>query len=1002
MQKITGWALLLGCVCGPVLGQTGGQLDPQQRVLEQMRVGEALYREDMVRDALARLNLIAPDDPQTLVAGIRQALLQHDQPRAERLLETLRQRAPDSAQLFQAQSLMTLHSVDGQKSLDQARTLAAAGKAQEAVGAYRKLFGDAPPDLASAVEYWRTRSAVAGQRPIAIEHLRTLDRQYPGNVGLQVVLANLLLAEKKESEGLAILRRLASNPQAGNTAAEQEYNYLSRLPTSAASVQGWQGFLAHYPESPLRQKAAAELQLQQQRLADPAWQAALKRQQHGARTVDRYSILLRQGDRALRRKALADAEKAYRQARKVRPKDARASLGLAAVAQARADAIAAEARSLKARLSAQAEAAEQRADWAEANDRLLKARALDEDDPWLAFRLAKAQQMLGQATAADETFRQLMQRQAHNPEAVYAQALYLSANGRDGEASAALATIPRAAWSPPMGELDAQLQRRESVARAWTQLGLIETLIADGQTVPARQRLGQLSVPATATSDYRRRLANAWAAVGEGEKADALFAQLLGAQPDDALAYRDGARRVAVQQPQRALDRYAHAMAAAGLLTPAQANPRDDRALTLASREQDSDDWLPRSLRSEVAALYQQQNPTVHLYHDIAWRSDSTTPGLSDLLAQTSILRIDAPIAEGQGFVQVENIDLDAGRFDTDADGLHRERFGTCAIRLRNRATGAVLPNGCPSDTQQARGNTLAVGWRDEHWALDIGHSAEGFAVSNWLGGVSFASDWNTLGWKLTASRRPVNDSLLSRAGTVDLISGVRWGGVTANGLTLDLSHATSAVDGVWGSLGAHWLRGENVADNSRRSVMGGYYYSLIQRADERLRSGLTLMYWSYDKDLSEFTLGQGGYYSPQHYYSVGVPLDYAWRNADWSVRLEGSLGWSYATTRASELYPLQGAAADWLSGVQQAGFAAEDIGEVKAAGTSSGVNVRVQGLVERRLSEHLVLGGGLAWQHSEDYAPSRALLYLRYTFDPWQGNLPLPVEPISPYAQMR
>jgi hypothetical protein len=47
-------------------------------------------------------------------------------------------------------------------------------------------------------------------------------------------------------------------------------------------------------------------------------------------------------------------------------------------------------------------------------------------------------------------------------------------------------------------------------------------------------------------------------------------------------------------------------------------------------------------------------------------------------------------------------------------------------------------------------------------------------------------------------------------------------------------------------------------------------------------------------------------------------------------------------------------------------------------------------------------LGSGIVWQHSEGYAPSRGLIYLRYTFDPWQGNLPLPVEPITPYADMR
>ncbi len=1038
---------MLGCLCGPALGQSASQVDQQQRFLEQMRVGEALYREDLVRGALARLNLIAPDLPQVLVAGIRQALLQQDRVQAERLLEKLQNQAPDSPQLFQARSLMKLQSAQGQKDLQQARVLAQAGKAQDAVGVYRQLFGDAPPDLASALEYWQARGALAGQQATAIEQLRLLDRQYPGNVGLQVVLANLLFSEKKDTEGLAILHRLASDPLARDAAVEQEYHYLSRQPVGPAGVKGWQDFLARYPDSSLRDKAAGQLQLQQQRLADPTLRATVKPRPY----VDPYWHLLRQGDQAMHRKDWVSAEKAYRQAGKLKPKEVWAWVRLSTVAQAKTDDLAAEAlllqahrlqpanapvsqalvgfyqarapqkleafldtlpparqsefgalrqRLVLARLSDQADVAAQRGDWMQVSDLLLKARTLDPNDPWLAFRLAKAQQALGQAGAADATMSDLMQRQAHNPEALYAHALYLSVTDRDGAALDTLKRIAKSAWNQSMGDLDGQIRHRQALQQAEAQLGAIEMLIVNGQTRSAQQKLERLAEP-PAEPDYRRRLANAWAAVGQSEKAKALFDQLLSSPQTDPLVYRDGARLLAEEQPQRALDHYAHAMAAAGLLSPAQAEPRDDRALTRASRKNDADDGVSGSLRSEVDTLYQQQNPTVNLYHDFTWRTDDNTPGLSDLTTQTTFLRIDAPIGAGQGFVQAETVALEAGAFDTDADGLHRQPFGTCAIRLRNRTTGAVQPNGCPGDTQSAQGNGLALGWHDDHWTLDVGHSPEGFEVSNWLGGVSFANTWNTLGWKLTASRRPLGNSLLSYAGAVDPVTGIRWGGVTANGLTLDLSHDTGEVDGVWASLGAHWLRGENVADNQRRSALAGYYYKLIERADEQLRTGLTVMYWGYDKDLGGYTLGQGGYYSPQHYYSIGVPLNYAWRNAQWSVRLESSLGWSYAKTSASERYPLEGEAMQWLNRVEQAGFEIAD-DRTQGATVTSGANVRLKGFVERRLSDHLVLGGGLTWQHSEDYAPSRALLYLRYAFDPWQGNLPLPVEPPSPYADWR
>ena len=220
--------------------------------------------------------------------------------------------------------------------------------------------------------------------------------------------------------------------------------------------------------------------------------------------------------------------------------------------------------------------------------------------------------------------------------------------------------------------------------------------------------------------------------------------------------------------------------------------------------------------------------------------------------------------------------------------------------------------------------------------------------------------------------------------------------------MTLSLSHDEGGVDGVWASLGQHWLRGKNVENNHKSTAMAGYYYRLVERADERMRTGLTLMYWGYDHDSSEYTLGQGGYYSPQKYYSIGVPLNYAFRTANWSVSLESSVSWSYAKTDAHDLYPLSGLNDKLIQGLDEQGFKlADNLGQ-SSSGSSTGIGYRLQGLVERRLSDHLVLGGGLLYQHSDSYAPSRAMLYLRYTFDVWQGNLPMPVQPLIPYADFR
>jgi len=159
-------------------------------------------------------------------------------------------------------------------------------------------------------------------------------------------------------------------------------------------------------------------------------------------------------------------------------------------------------------------------------------------------------------------------------------------------------------------------------------------------------------------------------------------------------------------------------------------------------------------------------------------------------------------------------------------------------------------------------------------------------------------------------------------------------------------------------------------------------------------------MAWHYDRNLGGYTLGQGGYYSPQRYLSFGVPVNYAWRNADWSVYLEGSVGYSWAHSDAERAFPVSSVNDDILD--QYGPLLSSNIDELRGSDDNKGLGYLAQALVERRLDDHWVLGGGFTLQRSEDYSPNRALLYLRYSFDPWQGNLPLPVNPLKPYAESR
>jgi len=1172
MQRMIG-VLMLATVACQAVAQPKDAGEQRQWLLDQVRRGEALHRDDLVRDALGRLQLLEPRNPDVLLAALSLALREKNITEAEQLSARINALAPGSLQARQAARLLALQQPETARRLQQARLLAVTGRNQEALAVYEQLFAGEPPSLELALDYWRVRGNLPGQRPEAIRQLQQLDQQYPGSAGLRQTLAGWLFAEKRDREALALLDQLARDPGARDAAAQREFDYLSGQAVSSTSAAAWQAFLKRYPASPLLAQASANLQQQRTLLADPSWQAgqrgkalldkgrnaeaevqlrrALRRYPddaslHGAlgyalmrqgryenantafRTASakeqdtywisqwkdlesssQYWAQLHNAERALQANNLRGARALYLQARQQRPKDEYALLGLADVSLAEGDAIAAERQFLQvrrmapdnesavrglirvyqaqspakaqayldslptrqqvqfaslrrslelARLRQQGEQALQREDWAAASQVLAQATALAPDEPWLVYQLANSLRHQGRTAEADAAFARLVQHQPRDPATRYAHGLFLESSDRDALALDSLGAVPQAAWSADMHALQQRIQRRVTLASAqqlqaqgrvteatamleaslargeggpddlilladWAaargepdkargyyqrvlaiqpgrpeaRLGVIESAVAEGNLTKARHMM-TVQVPQVAADDSnaQRRLAAVWVALGNHDQAAALLDRLAAQQPrPDPLLRRDAARLVAQHEPQRALDLYAAAMADAQLLDRAAASPRDDRALTLASREQDADDWLARSLRSDVDALYRQRNTHVTLMHDYGWRQDDGTPGTSELSTQSTLLHVDTPWQDGTAFARVERIGMDAGSFEQNDQGRYTPDFGSCQFVGRT-ADGKSLP-ACPGGSQTADGSVLALGWQGGRWAVDLG-TTQGYAVNNWLGGATLSGDLGQVGWSLTASRRPMSNSLLSFAGARDRPTGVRWGGVTANGGTLGLSWDQGGDNGVWASVGHHWLYGENVADNQRTRAMAGYYHRVVERADERVRVGLTLMHWRHDKDLGGYSLGQGGYYSPQRYTSVGVPVSYAWRNYDWSLLLEGSVSWSQAHSGSSRLYP--------DAHVNRRVLAQYDVDSniyaMSEASDSSGLGYRLRGLFERRLSDRWVLGGGFDWQHSDDYAPSHAMLYLRYLFEPWRGNLALPVTPLEPYSEWR
>jgi len=1121
-------------------------------LLAQVRAAEAVNRDELVRDALTRLQLVSPGDPRALLAEMRLALRQRDGQRVETLQQALQRTALGTEAERDGRVLYALSSEAGQQQLQQARLAAMAGRPDDALQGFRALYGDKPPTLELAVEYWRVRSAQPGQRTQAIDALRSLDEQYPGNPAARQLLANLLFADGQDKAALILLAELGRNPAATDAAAQREFEYLAARRIDDTSAKAWTEFLQRYPTGRFANDARSNLERSQRLLADPFWRAG----QEGLRLLDRsqdvaaeaklrqalrgypndpellgslglalmrpghrqdalvyfvrakeheedidnlskwndlitstrYWLTLEKADQALEQKRTDEAASLYSSALKQQPGSTFAQLGLAQVAEAQGRPADAEAGYLQllsrdpgnasairgllrlyqaqsperalafidtlsssqrnsfadlrnslllARYRLLAEQALERDDQPAAITALRQARSLAPTDPWLAYRLASSLQQQQAFSEADAVFGDLLKRQADDPVAHYAHALYLSGAGRDAQALASLHRISERDWDDDMHSLATRLERRELMTRIdklrasgreaaavelmqerlrkhgdsvddllaladWAaargepavaapyveralridpahpeaRLMRIELLLAEGQTGAARQAL-RTTPPVLAEDDWnaKRRLANSWAAVGERDKARQMLQQIEAkAKRPDPLLRRDTARLLAEVDPAKAMGYYRQALIDADLL----AKSAGTAELTQATRQNAADDWLVRSLRSDTAALHQRQDTTLTLQHDHGWRNDDGTPGISELLTDTTLLHLDTPMANGRGFLRAERLALDAGTLDANAF------FGACRAR-----------NDCAGESQRGTATLLAGGWRNERLEADLGLT-EGFEIDNLFGGVTGRGNLDPISWSLTASRRPMSNSLLSYGGARDAVTGTRWGAVTANGTSLGLSWDEGGAHGLWSSLGYHWLLGDNVASNSRVTAMAGYYYKLVDRPDERVRTGLTFIHFGYDKDLSGHTLGQGGYWSPQNYNSISVPVSYGWRNQDWSVLLESSIGWSVSQSNGSRDYPLA-SLRDKVAAIDP------DVANQTSQGsTSRGFSYRVQGLFERRLSDHFVLGGGFSLLQSDEYAPSRAMLYLRYSFAPWRGDLALPIEPLVPYADFR
>ncbi|WP_458096939.1 cellulose synthase subunit BcsC-related outer membrane protein [Roseomonas sp. WA12] len=405
------------------------------------------------------------------------------------------------------------------------------------------------------------------------------------------------------------------------------------------------------------------------------------------------------------------------------------------------------------------------------------------------------------------------------------------------------------------------------------------------------------------------------------------------------------------------------ASAAVGGVTPSQLRASEDPLLSEIGRQ--------------LAEVNEQASGRI--VPNFAFRARSGDRGLERLREYGGGVEAAVPLPSigGELSARLQAVTIDAGRLDSSAGSLNR--FGTIA----------TLPSGALDDPgrraalrprdESATGTSIGAAYTRGGVTVDIGSTPLGFREQTILGGVELTPRLSQdVQLRLRAERRSVTDSLLSWSGMRDPNLGLTFGGVVRNTGRGQIEYFAGRF-GAYAGAGYSTLNGKNVADNTRIEAGGGVTYAVMREPDRELVGGLDLTYYGYDKNLRLFTLGHGGYFSPQTYVGLSIPVDYRQRWGDWALRVGGTAGVAYFREKRSDLYPTDRGLQDIAE--QQAGATRVSAFYPSQSATSFIAGARAD--LEYAITPSLRVGASARYDRSADFNETRALVYARYRFDP-------------------
>jgi Tfp pilus assembly protein PilF len=379
-------------------------------------------------------------------------------------------------------------------------------------------------------------------------------------------------------------------------------------------------------------------------------------------------------------------------------------------------------------------------------------------------------------------------------------------------------------------------------------------------------------------------------------------------------------------------------------------------------------DPLSRQIVQQLVATEATNAPTLAFAPIVHTRSGS--PGLDQLseIGTTVEGSVTAPGIGGSIIAKVEPVMINSGQVGSSLQQLYK--YGT------NPLYGTTPIS--PKNVTEA-GLGLTVGYTlNDMFKLNIGTSPLGFKQPSLEGGIEFApklTDWLRL--RFIGDRHAIQDSLLSWAGQTDPNSKVTWGAVSSSGgraqLEIPIGPGSAYIGG-----GYAVMTGTHVAANSRTEAGAGFSYPVLHDGDTALTAGMNLVYFGYANNQRAFTLGNGGYFSPQSYEAINIPIDYRAKSGRFSYDLGTTFGYAAFKENASPVFPhdpnLQG---------QLVAAAATNplLSATNPSLTRNGFVAGIRVALAYQLTDSLTVSGLLRYDQAPQFDETNVMVRLQQTF---------------------